>query len=180
MSPTSTVFRRARFTVIAFAVAASVAATPTGCDPNALNAGGGGAAAASSKGGPDIPADYLALYKQHGGRCKGLSWQLLAGVGQVETDHGRSPLRGVHSGANSAGAMGPMQFLQATFNGVRKKHPEIGANLYLPVNAIPAAAAYLCDSGLPTSEYKALFTYNNAGWYVRKVQAQARKYRAYS
>src|SRR5262249_22110893 len=39
----------------------------------------------------DIPAGYLALYRAAGGRY-GLDWAILAAIGKVETDHGRSPL----------------------------------------------------------------------------------------
>jgi hypothetical protein len=38
-------------------------------------------------------------------------WQVLAGIGSIETDHGRSSAPGVHSGVNSYGCCaGPMQF----------------------------------------------------------------------
>jgi hypothetical protein len=36
-------------------------------------------------------------------------------IGTVESDNGQSNLPGVHSGANSAGAEGPMQFEPSTF-----------------------------------------------------------------
>ncbi|HEV2375670.1 MAG TPA: hypothetical protein VGS19_26340, partial [Streptosporangiaceae bacterium] len=55
-----------------------------------------------------IPANYLGLYQSIGQRYS-VPWAVLAGIGEVETDHGRSTLPGVHSGANSAGAAGPMQ-----------------------------------------------------------------------
>jgi len=58
----------------------------------------------------DIPTSYLALYRQAVGRCPGLSWSVLAAVGKVESDHGRSRVAGVRSGWNTAGAAGPMQF----------------------------------------------------------------------
>ena len=44
--------------------------------------------------------------------CRGPSWP---GIGKVESDHGQSDAPGVHSGANYAGAEGPMQFEPATF-----------------------------------------------------------------
>ena len=40
---------------------------------------------------------------------------MLAGIGEVESGHGRSALPGVRSGSNSAGAEGLMQFEPATF-----------------------------------------------------------------
>jgi integrase len=47
--------------------------------------------------------------------CPGLPWSVLAGIGKVESDHGQSTAPGIRSGANFAGAEGPMQFEPATF-----------------------------------------------------------------
>ncbi|TCP38693.1 transglycosylase-like protein with SLT domain [Tamaricihabitans halophyticus] len=127
----------------------------------------------------DIPAEYVGWYRQAAGTCPDLDWALLAAIGKVETNHGRAELPGVSSGTNYAGAGGPMQFLAPTFAEVRSKHPEVGSDLYDPATAIPAAAHYLCDSGLAVGdEYGAIFTYNRADWYVAKVRAQAAAYRA--
>jgi cell wall-associated NlpC family hydrolase len=130
----------------------------------------------------DIPADYLALYQAAATVCPGLDWPVLAAIGKIETDHGRSPLAGVADGTeNSAGARGPMQFLQSTFNGVVARHPlpPGGATPPSPWNkhdAIYAAAFYLCDSGAPRDIRKAVFAYNHADWYVDEVLTQAQKY----
>src|SRR3954465_1147398 len=59
-----------------------------------------------------IPVNYLALYKK-AGLDYGIPWNVLAGIGKVETSHGTSTLPGVSSGVNYAGAGGPMQFLAA-------------------------------------------------------------------
>jgi hypothetical protein len=56
----------------------------------------------------DIPRGYLRLYRQAGPRYR-VPWSVLAAIGKVESDHGRSPLPGVRSGSNWAGACGPMQ-----------------------------------------------------------------------
>lgn len=126
----------------------------------------------------DIPATYLSHYKAAGGACPHMDWALLAGIGKVETNHGRLNSPGVTSGTNFAGAAGPMQFLLPTFRGVRKRHPELGSNLYDPAVAIPAAAHLLCDNGVRRGDiYAAIFAYNHAGWYVAKVQNQAAAYR---
>jgi hypothetical protein len=133
---------------------------------------------AAGPGVADIPGTYLAQYRAAAATCPGLDWALLAGVGKVETDHGRLKAPGVRSGANFAGAAGPMQFLPATFAGVRKRHPGLGGDIYDPADAIPAAAHYLCDSGLSAGDTRrAVFAYNHAGWYVDKVTAQAAAYR---
>lgn len=137
--------------------------------------------AASSVAG--IPADYLALYQSAAGTCPNLDWALLAGVGWVETHHGTlkvkgKPAAGVLSGANSSGAMGPMQFLRRTWNGVRVRHPEIGSNVYDPANAIPAAAHKLCDDGVRAGNIDgALLAYNPSSKYVRDVKKKAAQYR---
>ncbi|HEV8424007.1 MAG TPA: hypothetical protein VGS14_02305, partial [Actinomycetes bacterium] len=59
----------------------------------------------------DIPPRYLGFYTQAAGTCPALTWQLLAAIGKVESDHGRSTAPGVTSGVNRAGCCaGPMQF----------------------------------------------------------------------
>ncbi len=63
-----------------------------------------------------IPPAMLTLYQQAAATCPGLPWTVLAAIGTVESDNGRSTLPGVHSGANAAGAEGPMQFEPATFS----------------------------------------------------------------
>src|SRR3954471_21027949 len=63
-----------------------------------------GAAAAT------IPARYLVLYQQAGAAYR-LPWTLLAAIGAIESDHGRSHAPGVQSGVNAYGCCaGPMQF----------------------------------------------------------------------
>src|SRR4051794_23301211 len=46
-----------------------------------------------------IPANYLELYKK-AGQDYGIPWNVLAGIGKVETSHGTSKLPGVSSGEN--------------------------------------------------------------------------------
>jgi peptidoglycan DL-endopeptidase CwlO len=55
-----------------------------------------------------IPANYLAWFQKVGTQY-GVPWVILAGIGMVESDDGRSNLAGVHSGQNGFGAAGPMQ-----------------------------------------------------------------------
>lgn len=129
----------------------------------------------------DIPPDYLTLYHQAAATCPGLDWSILAAIGKEETDHGRSTLPGVHSGTNSAGAAGPMQFLPSTFNRVIARHPlppggATPPSLYNPHDAVFAAAANLCDSGAPRNLHDAIYAYNHAEWYVSDVLAQADQY----
>lgn len=131
----------------------------------------------------DIPGDYLALYLQAAQTCPGLDWSVLAAIGKVESDHGRSQLPGVHSGSNPAGAQGPMQFLPATFAAHNHSIPPGGSHPpspYDPHDAIHAAATYLCASGARDGRdlYGAIFAYYRADWYVAKVLTQAHTYAA--
>ncbi|QGK70311.1 peptidoglycan DD-metalloendopeptidase family protein [Allosaccharopolyspora coralli] len=133
----------------------------------------------------DIPANYLALYRAAAPHCPGLDWSILAAIGKVETNHGRLDAPGVLAGENASGAGGPMQFLEPTFEEVVSQHeiPPGGAvppSRYVPHDAIYAATFYLCDNGARDNRdlYGAIFTYNHADWYVRKVLTQAGHYRA--
>src|ERR671935_858372 len=64
----------------------------------------------------DIPADYLVLYQQAAARF-GVDWAVLAAIGKLECDHGRSRAAGCNppGSVNEAGATGPMQFLGPTW-----------------------------------------------------------------
>jgi hypothetical protein len=59
----------------------------------------------------DIPPGYLGRYVTAAGTCPALTWQVLAAIGKIESDHGRSSAPGVRDGINRAGCCaGPMQF----------------------------------------------------------------------
>lgn len=127
----------------------------------------------------DIPAGYLVLYRAAAARY-GLGaggWSVLAGVGEVECDHGRGPGCG-RGERNSAGAAGPAQFLAGTWEryGV-DGNGDGDRDVFDPVDAIFAMARYLRASGAPRDWRAALFAYNHAGWYVERVLAQAAAYR---
>jgi hypothetical protein len=131
----------------------------------------------------DIPPGYLTLYRQAAPHCPGLSWAVLAGIGKVESDHGRARLPGVHAGWNHAGAAGPMQFgigvgragnAWARFG--RDDDRDGRTSVYDPGDAIPAAARYLCDAGAPQRLDAALYAYNPSWGYVARVKAIAHRY----
>ena len=146
-------------------------------------------ASAAPSGGPSvqalntIPATYLALYLAAAQTCPGLPWAILAGIGKVESDHGQSDAPGVHSGANYAGAEGPMQFEAATFT-----HYAVNADRpapltpYNPADAIYTAAAMLCANGAAAGTSagirQAVFAYNHSQAYVTAVLAWAARYTA--
>jgi hypothetical protein len=131
----------------------------------------------------DIPAPILALYQQAGRRYQ-IDWAILAAIGSIESDHGRSTAPGVHAGLNFAGCCaGPMQFdvtdeggnTWAAY-GVDGNH-DGATNVYDPADAIPAAARYLRAHGAPADYRRAIYAYNHADWYVSDVLARAAAYR---
>lgn len=127
----------------------------------------------------DIPADMLAIYRKAAESCPGLSWAVLAAIGSVETDHGRSTLPGVHSGENFAGAGGPMQFLQGTWDGYGVDGDGDGdKDRYDPTDAVFGAANYLCANGAGDAERlrRAIWHYNHSEAYVDDVLGRAARY----
>ncbi|MGH9016591.1 MAG: NlpC/P60 family protein, partial [Acidimicrobiales bacterium] len=136
---------------------------------------------AASKAVGDLPPAYEALMQGAvAAECPGLAWTVLAGIAKVESDFGRSSLPGVHSGANAAGAEGPMQFEPATFAVYHVVAPggTDPASPYDPADAIYSAAHLLCadGGGNPAHLYAAIFDYNHSDAYVSLVLAYAQRY----
>jgi hypothetical protein len=121
----------------------------------------------------DIPPAYLALYRD-AGRRYGMDWPVLAAVGRVESDHGRLS---TNCAPNAAGAVGPMQFLPATFHeAAMLAGLDHSADPCDPADAISAAAAYLRSRGAPDDWRRALLAYNPSDAYVDLVLAWAARY----
>ena len=134
--------------------------------------------AASSAAVSKVPPAMLALYQEAAAACPGLPWTVLAAIGTIESDNGESTLPGVHSGANAAGAEGPMQFLPETFAAYAAPVPPGGADpasAYDAVDAVYAAARLLCANGAAggTDLAGAVFAYNHSSTYVAEVLALA-------
>jgi len=165
-----------------------------GSDP--LDAGAGATGAAG-----DIPPDFLALYHE-AADARQLDWAILAGIGKVECDHGRSTLAGCNprGTVNRAGARGPMQFLGSTWRrGAGQHDPEVAgapvpegregdgyatdgngdglADPWQPDDAIHAAARLVGRNGAPGDYTAALRAYNDSGEYVEDVLRWAQSYR---
>ena len=137
--------------------------------------------APSAEASASIPAAYLALYQAAAATCPGLPWTALAAIGTVESSNGTSDLPGVHSGANFAGAEGPMQFEPATFAEYDLPVPPGGAdppNPYDPADAVYAAARDLCANGARGAAdiHHAIYSYNHTAAYVREVLSYAAAY----
>jgi hypothetical protein len=123
-----------------------------------------------------MPTNYLELYQDSAAEyCRGLSWTVLAAIGQIESDHG------TNDGPSSAGALGPMQFLPSTWAvwGIDGFGQTGSPNIMNPLDAVPAAARMLCADGAAAggaSLDAAIYDYNHADWYVSEVLALAREY----
>ncbi len=128
-----------------------------------------------------VPAAMLSLYARAAATCPGLPWTVLAAIGTVESLNGTSSLPGVASGANSAGAEGPMQFEPPTFAQYADPVPAGGLNPpspYDPVDAVYAAARMLCADGAESASSLggAIYDYNHSASYVSDVLAVAVSY----
>ena len=110
-------------------------------------------------------AAKLRAYYAEGQRRSGVAWQLLAAVNFVESDFGRLRESSV------AGALGPMQFMPATW--ARYGHGDV----HDPRAAILAAARFLRAAGAPEDERGALYRYNPSWAYVDAVERYAGRIR---
>ena len=118
----------------------------------------------------EIPPFLLPIYQACGTQY-GIPWQVLASINKIETAFG------TNLNVSTAGAVGWMQFMPATWqaygvdaNGDGRRDP------YNPVDAICAAARYLKAAGGDTNLRNAIFAYNHATWYVDEVMLYARQY----
>ena len=137
-----------------------------------------GAVPGGGQPGAGVPPTMTALYRAAASTCPGLPWSLLQAIGTVESANGTSTLPGVHSGANPAGAEGPMQFEPATFYAYARPIPPGGAappSPYDPVDAVYAAARMLCSDGaaVPGGAAGAVWDYNHSWPYVYEVLAMS-------
>ena len=111
-----------------------------------------------------IPPFLLPIY-QAAGIQYGVRWEVLAAINEIETDYGRN------LNVSSAGALGWMQFMPATWkqygvdaNQRRPQGPLQPGRRDLRRRALPAAPP------APTQDVRrAIFAYNHADWYVDSV-----------
>ena len=158
-----------------------------------------------------IPPRVLAAYKAVDGWCPGLRWQLVAGIGAIESGHGTTnhaatdpstgrveppifgpPLDGSHGTQHLAigqwvgwfglqgpwqQAVGPMQFLPATFEEWAVDDDGDGiADPHDIDDAVATTANFLCQGhqGVIADERTAVLRYNHDDAYVARVTSYAK------
>ncbi len=170
------------FVAAAMSAALLMAAVGTAVVASAVSLfGGDGPALGTAAAAARIPPAMLSLYQEAALTCIGLPWTVLAAIGTVESDNGQSNLPGVHSGANPAGAEGPMQFEPSTFAAYDTPVPPGGADPpspYDPTDAVFGAARFLCANGAAggASLPGAIYAYNHSSAYVSEVLTLAESY----
>src|SRR5215469_3299119 len=140
-----------------------------------------------------IRATYLKWFQKVGLQYS-VSWTILAGIGKVESDDGRTTLTGVMSGSNNFGAAGPMQIgidgaagnqwggnpihsASEVVNGVATDEDgKSTVSVYDPADAIAGAAKYLVQHGIQSDPSGAIFAYNHLDTYVLDVLSWASTY----
>lgn len=120
---------------------------------------------------PGLGATWLPLARQAAATCPGLPAAVLVAIGQVETHLGMT------TQASPAGALGPMQFLPATWAAYAADGDGDGlTDVMNPADAFRGAANLLCANGGGDPDHlaSALWNYNHSDEYVRQVMAFAR------
>jgi soluble lytic murein transglycosylase-like protein len=120
-----------------------------------------------------IPLFLLPIYKAAAVQY-GVPWQILAAINEIETDYGTD------LSVSSAGAVGWMQFMPATWLQYGVDALDAGyADPYNPVDAIFAAARYLRAAGAATNLRAAILAYNHSEEYVESVLLRAKLISSY-
>jgi membrane-bound lytic murein transglycosylase B len=108
------------------------------------------------------PSSTLAAYYKASAAHYQLDWTYLASINFIESDFGRV------NGPSTAGALGPMQFMPATWTAYGG-----GGDVNNPKDAIDAAARYLFLSGARKNMDSAIYAYNHDYDYVAAVNYYA-------
>jgi hypothetical protein len=119
---------------------------------------------------PGDSASWLPLAAEAAATCPGLPSAVLVAIAQVESSLGQQ------TWTSSAGAVGPMQFLPATWSAYGADGDGDGSvDVMNAFDAVHGAARLLCANGGgdPDRLASALWNYNHSDEYVRRVLAVA-------
>ena len=115
-----------------------------------------------------IPLFLLPIY-QAAAVQYGVPWQILAAINEIETNYGTD------QSVSTAGAVGWMQFMPATWMQYGVDALNAGyADPYNPVDAIFAAARYLRAAGAANDLRGAILAYNHSEEYADSVLLRAK------
>jgi hypothetical protein len=118
----------------------------------------------------DQPPPFLIPIYKAAARRYHVPWKILAAINSIETNYGRN------LNVSSAGAIGWMQFMPATWRMYAVAADGRGQpNPFNPRDAIFSAARYLAANGARHNLRRAIFAYNHADWYVEAVLLKAQE-----
>ena len=120
---------------------------------------------------PGDAASWRPVAAEAASTCPGLPSEVLVAIAQVESS------LGLQTWTSSAGALGPMQFLPATWRAYGADGDGDGSiDVMNSVDAVHGAARLLCANGGgdPERLASALWNYNHSDEYVRRVLTLAR------
>ena len=146
-----------------------------------------------------IPALAVVAYKKAATKAPcTIGWYLLAGIGKIESNHGRfggagftttgdvvPAIQGPPTYLAGARAQGPMQFMPTTWvNWGADGNSDGTADPQNEFDATRSAADYLCadaaDLTVAANARRAVFSYNHLDSYVTDVMAYATAYRTHT
>jgi len=120
---------------------------------------------------PGVRHTWVPLANKAAATCPGLPASVLVAIGHIESS------LGLQTWTSSAGAMGPMQFMPATWAHYGVDGDGDGSiDIMNAVDAVHGAARLLCANGGgdPERLASALWNYNRSDDYVRHVIALSR------
>jgi hypothetical protein len=122
----------------------------------------------------EIPEDLISLYQRAASECPGLPWTILAAIHRLETNFSREG-----QVVSYAGAVGPMQFMPATWSTYGVDGDGDGSvDIADLEDSVSSAVNYLCANGAgePERLRNAIWHYNHSDAYVSEVMARASSY----
>lgn len=112
----------------------------------------------------DMTVGFRKIYLAAASRY-GIPWELLEAIHMIESGKSGDTCR-----KSSAGAIGPMQFMPGTWKAYSQ------GNICNVEDSIFAAAKLLAANGAGDGRvYNAIWQYNHADWYVKKVLNMAKE-----